>query len=420
MLVNKKYVSVKVNDSKLKERNRELSVLFEMSNLLSNSMDLKSLLAGALSKVLEYFDMDAGRIYLMDEEGRHLHLVSHRGIEIKGLEKLSLNEGFSGKAARTKSLIAQHVSELEDRERAHLLVSKGLKIIICVPLINMDKVEGVMNLGTGKIIKLDQGKIDLLTAIGNQIAVAANNVKLYENLQNKIKTLNEKQDMIKFFAYSISHDLKSPAIGIHGLSRRLQEKYAPILDERGKAYCTQILKAAEQMVDLVEKVNAYIITKEVPSHFEKIKVKEITEEVRGEFYSKLKEHQIRWTEPDSLPEIIADRLSLSRVLRNFVDNALKYGGEDMRELKIGYEEDEVCHILSFSDDGVGIKSGDNEKIFEQFQRDDTSHRTAGSGLGLAIVKEIAEIHSGQAWVDNNATKGVKFYISISKDLKIAD
>lgn len=420
MLVNKKYVSVKVNDSKLMERNRELSILFEMSNLLSTSMDLKSLLAGALSKVLEYFDMDAGRIYLMDEEGRYLCLVSHQGIEPKGLEKLTLDEGFSGKAARTKSLIAQHVSEFEDRERAHLLVSKGLKIIICVPLINMDKVEGVMNLGTGKMIKLDQGKIDLLTSIGNQIAIAANNVKLYEDLQNKIKNLNEKKDMIKFFAYSISHDLKSPAVGIYGLSRRLQEKYAPNLDERGKAYCTQILKAAEQMVDLVEKINAYITSKEARSHFEKIKVKEITEEIRSEFSSRLKERKIRWTDPDSLPEIIADRQALSRVFRNFVDNALKYGGEDMLELKIGYEEDEDFHILSFSDDGIGIKSGDKEKIFEQFQRDDTSHRTAGSGLGLAIVKEIAEIHSGQAWVNNNATKGVTFYISISKDLKIAD
>ena len=73
-------------------------------------------------------------------------------------------------------------------------------------------------------------------------------IEVYEklekkDLQNKIKTLNEKKDMIKFFAYSISHDLKSPAIGIYGLSRRLQEKYAPILDEKGKVYCTQILKA---------------------------------------------------------------------------------------------------------------------------------------------------------------------------------
>ncbi|MHA2248659.1 MAG: GAF domain-containing protein [Candidatus Hodarchaeales archaeon] len=181
-MVNRKYLSVKISDSKLKERNGELSILLEMSNLLSNSMNLKSLLKGAVSKVLEYFDMEAGRIYLMDDAGQYLFLAAHQGLKIKGLEKLGFDEGFSGKAARTRSFIAQHVSELEDRERANLLLSKGLKIIICVPLINMDKVEGVMNLGTGKMIKLDQGKIDLLTAIGNQIAVAANNVKLYEDL----------------------------------------------------------------------------------------------------------------------------------------------------------------------------------------------------------------------------------------------
>jgi signal transduction histidine kinase len=420
MLTKKRYISVKVNDLKLRERNRDLSILLEMSNLIPTSLDLRGLLAGALSKVLEYFDMDAGRIYLMDEEGRHLYLVSHQGIEPKGLEKLTLDEGFSGKAARTKSFIAQHVSELEDRERVHLLVSKGLKIIICVPLVNMDQVEGVMNLGTRKMIRLDQRKIDLLTAIGNQIAVAANNVRLYEELQSKIKNLNEKKDMIKFFAYSISHDLKSPAIGIYGLSRRLQEKYAPNLDEKGKTYCTQILKAAAQMVDLVEKINAYIISKEARSHFERIKIGEITEEIRTEFSSRLKERKIRWTEPDSLPEIIADRLALSRVFRNFVDNALKYGGEDMLELKIGYEEDEAYHIFSFSDDGIGIKPRAKEMIFEQFQRDDTSHSTAGSGLGLAIVKEIAGVHRGKAWVVNNDNKGATFYISLAKDLKIAD
>jgi len=146
MLSNKKYLSLKISESKLKERNRELSILQEMSNFLSASMDLNKLLTGALSKILEYFDMEAGRIYLIDDTNKRLYLAAHRGMKIRGLENLSFDEGFSGKAARTKSFIAQHVSELEDKKRAALLLSKGFKIIICVPLISMDKIVGVMNL----------------------------------------------------------------------------------------------------------------------------------------------------------------------------------------------------------------------------------------------------------------------------------
>ena len=94
--------------------------------------------------------------------------------------------------------------------------------------------------------------------------------------------------------------------------------------------------------------------------FEKIKLKEVTEAIRGEFSDKLKQRQIKWLEPDILPDIMADRLSLSRVFQNFVDNALKYGGNELSEIKIGYEEKNGYHIFSFSDDGVGIEKGEEK------------------------------------------------------------
>ena len=137
MLSNKKYISIKFSEAKLKKRNSKLSILLEISNFLSTSMELKDLMAGVLSKVLEYFDVETGRIYLMDGEGQYLNLAAHQGIEIEGVEKVNINDGFSGKAVRTKSFIAQHISELEDKKRMSLLLGKGFKIIICVPLISV-------------------------------------------------------------------------------------------------------------------------------------------------------------------------------------------------------------------------------------------------------------------------------------------
>ena len=417
MLINKKYISVKVNDEKLKASNKGLAILLEMSNYLAGSLTTKSLFEGALSRVLEHFDLEAGRIYLLNGAGQYLYLVSHQGMAPHGLERVSINEGFSGKAVRTKSFIAQHVSDLEDRKRSELLSDKGFNIVLCVPLITMDRVRGVMNLATSEDIQLDQDKIDLLTTIGNQMAVAADNARLYADLEDQIGTLREKKDTIKFFAYSVSHDLKSPAVALYTLTKRLNEKYVHILDEKGKEHCRQILRTAEQMVALVEKLNGYIVAIEAPLNFERVVVKEITQTIRDEFSDRLKQHQVRWSEPDYLPEIVADRLSLLSVFRNLIDNALKYGGKELSEIKIGYEENGNHHIFFITDDGIGIEVKDSEKVFDLFQRIETSMGTAGSGLGLAIVKEISKRHQGRIWLETAVEKGTKFCLSISKDLE---
>lgn len=420
MLHNKKYVSIKLNEPKLKKRNRELSFLIDMSNFLATPVEPEALLEGALSMVLEHFSLKFGRIYLMDEGGESLSLVAHHGIEIAGLEKVSINEGFTGKAARTRSFIAQYVSQLEDKQRAALLEKKGLLINICVPLISRRKVGGVMNVASTEIIHLDQNKIDLFTTVGNQLAVAANNAKLYTDLKQSVKTLKEKQDMIKYFTYSMAHDLKSPAIGVYGLTRLLQKKYGDQLDERGQTYCKQILKTSEQMVVLVEKLNAYISTKESPMNFEKINIKEVMEGIKIEVSSLLKERGVIWSEANYLPEIVADRVAVSRVFRNFVDNALKYGGKNLANIRIGYEEQPKYHVLSFSDDGDGIKEKDREKVFERFQRNGSSKGISGSGLGLAIVREVAERHGGRVWIDPETIRGATFHMTISKDLTVTE
>jgi signal transduction histidine kinase len=172
------------------------------------------------------------------------------------------------------------------------------------------------------------------------------------------------------------------------------------------------------MVSLVEKINAYITAKEVPLRLEKFNIEEITQAIRSEFSTIIEQRGIKWSEPDDLPEIIADKMALERVLQNLVDNALKYGGKDMGQIEIGYREDGAFHIISIQDDGVGIKPGDRERVFELFQRNETSRGKSGSGLGLAIVKEIMAKHCGRAWLGNAADGGTEFCISISKDLGV--
>ena len=230
------------------------------------------------------------------------------------------------------------------------------------------------------------------------------------------QALRENFEKLKFFAYSVIHDLKSPTIGIYGLTQLLHKHYKDALDERGKSYCDQILKASLHIAALIEKINVYIATKESPLRIEKTNIKEILRIVRDEFSPRLALRQIKWLEPDAMVEIEADKLSILRVFTNFVDNALKYGGEDLSEIRIGYEESEDFHTLSVSDNGAGIRKKDRERIFLAFRRGDTYETVEGVGLGLAIVAEIAERHGGIVWTEFREDTWTTFYISIAKHL----
>ena len=228
--------------------------------------------------------------------------------------------------------------------------------------------------------------------------------------------LRSNAEKIKLFAYSVSHDLKSPLVGIGGLTGLLHRQYRDVLDDRGRMYCDQIMSASQNALRLIEEINVYIRTREIPMVFERIDPGELFRTIRNEFGPLLESRNIDWSEPEHCPEIVADRMSLLRVFRNLVDNALKYGGEGLSLISIGYEESGELHTFSVSDNGCGIMKEHCERIFEVFQRQNETRDVEGSGLGLSIVKEIAEKHCGTVRAEPGASGGVTFYFSISKKL----
>ncbi|MHC1741499.1 MAG: PAS domain S-box protein [Syntrophobacteraceae bacterium] len=234
--------------------------------------------------------------------------------------------------------------------------------------------------------------------------------------QRAEEALRESTEKLKLFAYSVAHDLKSPAVGIYGITKLLHMKYRDLLDERGRTYCDQILKASEHVAALVEEINIYAMAKEAPINIEPIRMSEILRIVYEEFSARLSVRQVGWVQPFDDAEIRADRMSLLRIFRNLVDNALKYGGERLSQIRIGYAESDTHHIISVADDGVGIQREDSERIFGPFQRHRNSRGIEGTGLGLAIVKEMTERHGGEVRVEPGEDCGTTFFVTISKNL----
>lgn len=247
------------------------------------------------------------------------------------------------------------------------------------------------------------------------IAARDREISERKRAEEELKNISEK---IKIFAYSVSHDLKNPAIAIHGLAKLLDRHYGEVLTGKGKRFCEQIIQSSEQIAELVETIKVYITTKETPLNLEPVSLGEICRMVRDEFSVQLNIRRICLVEPEVLPEIVADRLSVLRLLRNLIDNALKYGGEELTEIRLSYEESDAYHVLSVMNDGAGLEKEECDKIFGVFKRVNWADKVEGTGLGLAIVKEIAEQHGGRVWVESGPQRGITFHISISRHLAV--
>ena len=309
-----------------------------------------------------------------------------------------------------KEIIEKHVTELLAIQGDHRF--SDIKAIIDKSTGDTEEFEALRRDGT--IFHVEVSTSRIADNEGRDVGRMASFVDITHR-KHMEEALKESSEKTKLFAYSVSHDLKSPAIGLYGLTKRLYKDYAGILDQKGQKYCEQILKSAEQIASLVEQINIFISAKEVPLTIERFDLKEVLQVIREEFSTELSIREIRWSEPDHIPGINADRLSMIRVLRNLVDNALKYGGEALSEINIGYKESGESFILSIKDNGIGLKKQNSyQDIFAPFIRRKTSKGIQGSGLGLNIVREIAERHGGQIWLETGKERGITFYVSIPR------
>lgn len=221
---------------------------------------------------------------------------------------------------------------------------------------------------------------------------------------------------LKHFAYAVAHDLKSPAIALHGITRLLHNRYGSMFDEKGQKYCSQVLQSSQLLSELVEKLNVYIETKEFSIDWEEVHLQNIFRILREEFSETLQRRGISLLIPEEVPSMRGDCLSLLRIFRNLIDNALKYGGPTLDRLEITCCDAQKYHIFTVRDNGCGIQGENHVRLFEYFTRKKAPINIRGTGMGLAIVKELVEQHGGKVAVESPSGGGTEFAFSIAKAL----
>ena len=142
-----------------------------------------------------------------------------------------------------------------------------------------------------------------------------------------------------------------------------------------------------------------------------VQIYPLLHEVAGHFWNPLVPPLIEIDCTPDLPPVHGEAVRLQEAMTNLLDNALKYSPTGSM-IVLGAQADGDRVLLWVRDEGPGIPSDKQEKIFEQFYRLEESRRAASTGLGLALVREIAHAHGGRVWVESAPRQGSTFYLSL--------
>ena len=216
------------------------------------------------------------------------------------------------------------------------------------------------------------------------------------------------------FVSTISHELRSPLTSIRQLAEMLQR--GRVAAERRQKYYDVLVEQSERLARLVNSVLDFAKMEEGRRQFvfERIPFGQLLEDILLTLQPRLQhegfdlEAQI---EPN-LPSVSADRLAMSEVVTNLLDNAMKYSGSHKKIRVYAYHEGSFA-VLSVQDFGPGIPKKEQSRIFERFYRAaGNGHRSGGTGLGLTLVKQIVEAHKGRVHVESEPGEGSTFIVRL--------
>lgn len=234
----------------------------------------------------------------------------------------------------------------------------------------------------------------------------------------ELRQLNEKlRDAyaeLDAFSYTISHDLKNPLTTIKSYSQLIGRNADT--DKRVKDMAGRIEAGAQRMQQMIEEVLHYSRVTQEKLNSRVINMPRLLEDIRHDLLVATDNPDLE-IEIGQTPALLGDETMVLQVFSNLIGNAVKYSGKSEKPLvKISGQILKDNYVeYSISDNGIGIDSHDQERIFDLFSRAKNVDDFDGTGVGLAIVKRIMEKHQGRIWVDSVPGKGSTFFILFKRD-----
>jgi len=312
-----------------------------------------------------------------------------------------------------------HIPDVKDDPEYTFVEAPRLgdfRTALCVPMLREDVPIGVLTLTRSEVKPFTDKQIELVTTFADQAAIAIENVRLFDEIQDKSRQLEEASQHKSQFLANMSHELRTPLNAILGYTELMtdgaygepSEKMLGIL-KRLEANGRHLLGLINDVLDL-SKIEAGQLVLELSDY----SIQDIAQTVRStlEPLASDKKLALKVEMTAELPPGRGDGRRLTQVLINLVGNAIKF--TDAGEVGIIAAVNNGSFYVSVRDTGPGISATDQANLFKEFQQADNAitKKKGGTGLGLAISKRIIELHGGKIWVESLPGQGSTFAFTL--------
>jgi len=253
---------------KERERRIQLVVLNEISSVLSESLQLSQLLGSSIDSLLSMIRVDAALVFLMDRETDELVIAAHRGVSdefAQSISRVKLGESFNGKVAQNgEPLFVEDVSQ-DPSVTKMAVVEEGIRSQLIVPLKSKGKVVGTLCVAARGRRRFRRDEVELLIAIGNQIGVAVENARLYEQEREATRQLRVSEERYRDLFENANdaiwvHDLEGNITAANEASERLTGYTLEELRRTNKLNVSEFL--SEESLNLAKEIRRKLLADE--------------------------------------------------------------------------------------------------------------------------------------------------------------
>lgn len=252
----------------------------------------------------------------------------------------------------------------------------------------------------------------IIEDITEQVQKQAEIKALNQQLLEQAVRLEQTNQELEAFSYSVSHDLRAPLRSLDGFSQALLTRYADGLDEQGRHYLERIRAGAQRMGELINDLLDLSRIGRSEIRRQPVDLSALARQIAAELQASEPQREAVFEIEDDLI-VKGDARLLSLALTNLLENAWKFSRpRRLASIKIGKYQLGKETVFFVQDNGVGFDMAYGNKLFSPFQRLHGVYEFPGSGIGLATVKRILQRHGGRIWAEAKPDQGATFYFVI--------
>lgn len=413
----------KLAEEQLTKRLAELQAVHGVSERLTQNSDLQKLIYDTGEQVRLAFKANNVLIAIHDPNTDLIHFpYDYTDGALRKDIPIRYGKGMTTKIMEMKKPLVIDEDWIKRATELNAIHTSAIPILssFSAPVMTNDKAIGVITLeSTERERAFSEIDTRPILTIAASLAVAIEKTRLQDSVRQEmeiqerlIRELEAKNEELERFAYTASHDLKSPLITIRGFLGYLEQDARSGNFDRLNADIQRISDAADKMQKLLGELLELSRVGRVASEKQDTPFDAIVAEALKRVEGQLEARKVQVRVGGGFPVVNIDRERMVEVVQNLVDNAVKFmGGQPEPVIEIGFHEQDGRPVFHVRDNGIGIKKDFHKRIFGLF--DKLNPDTEGVGVGLALVKRIVEVHGGSIWVDSEEGRGATFYFTLS-------